>query len=286
VIEHGSRGAVAADLSYLTAGLSWSAEHVLVKRGEREGTWSANVTVQNTTGRDFVDADLRLVAGEPQRAGEPAPLVQRAFAMSAKAAPGADLSEQVFSEYHLYTLDRPATLRDRETQSLSMLEPRAVKLSPRYFYRAGAAGVMSQIEIMNEKEAGLGVPLPGGRVRIYEADASGAFQLAGESSLRHTAAGEKLTLDVGQAFDLAAERRQTSEHRISDHEREYSIEVVLRNHKPQDVAIVVEEPLRGDSEVIAKTHEFVRKDSNTLQFTVPVPAGKEVKLGYTARVRN
>ena len=86
----------------------------------------------------------------------------------------ADLSEESFSEYHLYSLGRPATLRGSEQQSFTMIEPRAVKVTPRYVYRGGdARGVMSQMVIVNAKDAGLGVPLPAGRVRFYEPDADG-----------------------------------------------------------------------------------------------------------------
>ncbi len=286
-IEGASRGSLSAELSYLTGGLSWSAEHVVVRRGGRDATWSCGVIVQNATGRDFVDADLRLVAGEPQRAQEPPMRIAMMGRAEAKA-PGAaaDFGEQAFAEYHLYTLDRPATLRGRESQSLSMIAPHALHVTPRYVYRGGdSRGVMSQLEVMNTRENGLGVPLPAGRVRIYESDPSGALQFTGETSIRHTPAGEKLMLDVGSAFDLVAERRQMTERRISDRERETSIEITLRNRKGEDVVITVDEAVNGDTEVITKTHVFTRKDANTLEFTIPVPAGKEAKLAYTIRVR-
>jgi hypothetical protein len=287
-IEGGSRGKLSAELSYLTGGLSWDAEHVVVRRGEKEATWSANVTIDNSTGRDFVDADLKLVAGEPSRtSGMPAaaPPVQY-MARAAEMKSGADLEEQTFSEYHLYSLGRPATIRSHESQSLTMIDPHSVTMTPRYFYRGGdSRGVVTQLEMTNSKENGLGVPLPAGRVRFYESDASGGLQFTGETRIKHTPAGEKLTLDVGSAFDLSVERRQTAEHRISDREREYSYEIKLRNHKDRDVVIVCDEPISGDFDVTAKSHEFTRKDSNTLEFNVPVPAGKEAKLTYTARVR-
>jgi len=49
--------------------------------------------------------------------------------------------------------------------------------------------------------------------------------------------------------------------------------------------IRVEEPVNGEVEVTAKTHDFVMKDANTLRFEVPVAAGAESVLRYTARVR-
>lgn len=288
VLEGGKRGRIQAELSYLAGGLSWSAEHVCVRRGEAAATWSAGVTIQNDTGRDFVDATLKLVAGEPRREMPmPQPVARGQMQMMMKAADagGEALSEQAFAEYHLYTLDRPATLRDRETQRLTMLEPRSIKVEPRYLYRGGGPGVRTQLVVVNDEASGLGVPLPGGRVRFYEADPAGDLQFTGETAIAHTAEGEKLTLDVGQAFDLVAERRELRQRRISDREREYAVEIKLRDRKKHDVTIVVEENVAGDIEVLQKTHEFTRKDANTLEFRIPVAAGKESVLAYTVRVR-
>ena len=287
-VEGARRGKVEAELSYLTGGLSWSAEHTVVRRGEDAAVWSAAVTVENTTGRGFTDAELKLVAGEPRREAPMVPPMPRGMVMemsaAAKAAP--DLSEQSFSEYHLYTLGRPATLRDRERQSFTMLDPRAVKVAPRYVYRGGdPRGVMAQMELRNTREDGLGVPLPGGRVRIYEADPAGALQFVGETSLRHTPEGEKVTLEMGVAFDLAAERRELYNKRITDREREVAVEIKLRNRKKTDVTILAQENVGGDLEFLKKSHDFTRKDASTLEAAVPVPAGKEVVVSYTARVR-
>jgi hypothetical protein len=285
VIENAKAGRGDAELSYLTGGLSWSAEHTLVRTGEGTGIWSARVTVENTTGREYRDATLKLVAGEPSRqGGMPQPMLRSAV-MTLGAEAKADLGEEAFSEYHLYTLDRPATLRDREIQSLSMLVPRPVKLAPRYFYRGGAGSVTSQILIENTDAAGLGVPLPAGRVRLYESDATGATQFTGETRIAHTPEGEKLTLDVGAAFDLAAERREVSQQRISDREREVTVEIKIRNRKKTNVTVLVEEGVAGETEVLKSTHPATKKDANTLQFSLPVAAGKETVLTYTARMR-
>jgi hypothetical protein len=176
-------------------------------------------------------------------------------------------------------------LRDRETQRLVMLEDRAVKLTPRYQVRAGANSVATQLELMNTGANGLGVPLPDGRVRVYEKDAQGELRFTGESHILHTPEGEKITIDIGNAFDLVAERREVYNKRLSDHEREYEVEIKLRNRKKTNVTIAVEENVASDFEVIRKSHDFTRKDASTLVFQVPVAAGREVVLDYVVRVR-
>lgn len=287
VVEGVSGGRVSAELSYLTGGLSWSAEHTLVREGEDGGVWGTMISIENVSGRDFEVPRLGLVAGEPHRDQPmPLPVAGRVMEMS-MAAPkyaAADVTEQAFSEYHLYTLDRPALLRDRETQRLVMLEDRPVKLAPRYLVR-GSNAVTAQLELTNTQASGLGVPLPDGRVRVYEKDARGELRFTGESHIRHTPEGEKVTIDVGTAFDLVAERREVYNKRISDHEREYEVEIKLRNRKKTAVTISVEESVASDFEVIRKSHEFTRKDAGTIVFQVPVAAGKEATLDYAVRVR-
>jgi hypothetical protein len=284
----GAHGSVAAELSYLTGGLSWTAEHTLVRTGETRAVWSAVVQVVNTTGRDYVDASLKLVAGEPSRSAAPSPkampMMMRAMADGA-GAPAAEMSEASFADYHLYTLKGPATLRDRETQSLVMIDPRPITVAPRYVYRGDPRGVLSQLEVVNSEKDGPGVPLPAGRVRCFQADDAGALQFVGETTVEHTPVDEKRTLDMGFAFDLAAERHQLAERRVSDRERESDMEVRLRNRKPIPVTIVVEEGLAGDTVLLKQSHPSTRKDAATVQFRLDVPAGREVVLTYTARQR-
>jgi hypothetical protein len=287
VVDGARRGPGSADLFYLTGGLSWAAEHTLVRTGETSARWSSAVRVENTTGRAYTDAKVKLVAGDIARGGPRPPRAEMmAQAMKVSDGAGAAPEEQSFSDYHLYTLPGTATLRDRESQTFVLLEPKDVAVKPLYVYRGGdAAGVQSKLELVNNAREGTGAPLPAGRVRTYMADADQDLQLTGETSMRHTAVDEKFTLTIGYAFDLAAERKQTSERRVSDREREYSVEIKLRNRKKVDATIVVEEPVGGDIEVLKSSLPVSRTDANLLKFTVPVAAGKEVVLTYTARQR-
>ncbi len=289
VVEGGRKGATNAELSYLTGGLGWGAEHVLVRTGENTATWSTVVNVSNTSGRDFNDAKLKLVAGEPSRAGggamPPQPMMMRTMAMADGMAE-AKVAEESFADYHLYTVEKPMTLRDRETQAFALIDPRAIAVKPRYLYRGGdPRGVLSQLEFVNSAKDGAGAPIPAGRVRAFQPDESKELQFTGETQIAHTPLDEKRTLDLGYAFDLQAERKELSNRRISDREREYGVEIKLRNRKATEATIVVEEPAGGDVEVVKQSHASTRKDSNTLQFTISVPAGKEVVVTYTARQR-
>jgi len=289
VVDGAKRGGGTADLQYLTGGLSWSAEHTLVRTGETSAQWSAVVRVENTTGRDYRDASVKLIAGEVSRAGAPMPMPEASRAMKVSfmaADAGAAPSEQAFSDFHLYTLPGVVTLRDRESQTLVLLEPKAVAVKPLYVYRGGSAsGVQWRLEMVNSAKDGTGAPLPAGRVRCYAPDADKDLQLTGETTVKHTAIDEKVTLEMGYAFDLAAERKTVSERRVSDREREYSVEIKLRNRKSVDATIRVEEPANGDTDVIKSSLPVTRDEANLLKWSIPVAAGKEVVLTYTARQR-
>lgn len=282
----GGRGDVDAELTYLTGGLSWEAEHRLVRTDEGKGTWASTAIVRNASGRDYADAALTLVAGDPNRVAKAPVPMRRAVAMEMAAAPMADLAEQSFSEYHMYSLDRPATLADGEEQQLSMLVGRDVTFTPRYRYRGGdPAGVRLELELANVRGAGLGAPVPGGRVRIYERDAAGVARFAGEANVAHAAEGETLRVAVGAVFDVAAERRELDRRRIADREREATVAITLRNRKKRAVTVEVDEPASGEVTVVKSSHPAERPDAGTIRFSVAVKPGESVTVQYTARTR-
>jgi len=259
----------------------------VVREGEKTAEWSGSAVLVNRSGADFRNARIQLVAGEPHRTAPPN-MPQPVMMMEIRAgkAAGGEPAQEAFADYHLYTLEGSHDLRDGETRSVPLLAARALKVTPRYRYAGQqATGVAVQLEVMNKKEDGLGVPIAAGRVRFYQRDTAGGLLFTGEDRVSHTPEGEKVTLDVGVAFDLVGERKQMADRRISDREREQTVEIKLRNRKKEPVVIVVAESLGGDSEIIRKTHDFTRKDANTIEFAVPVPADQEVRVEYTARIR-
>lgn len=291
VVDGARAGRIAAELSYLTGGLSWTAEHTLVRTGETTARWSTAVQIENTTGRDFADAAVKLIAGEPSRTGpvgspklEMMAMSRNADALMSAGAP--DMSEQTFADYHLYTLADPATLRDRETQSLTMYAARDVTVKPKYLYRNGdARGVLSRLDLVNAIKGGPGAALPAGRVRSFAADGDGQLQFTGEARIGHTAVDEEFEVELGYAFDIAAERHETGSRRISDREREYTVNIELRNRKSVAASIVVEEPAAGEWELVKSSHPGRREDGQKVVFDLSVPAGRTLTLSYTARQR-
>ena len=281
-------GATPVELSYLTGGLSWHAEYVAVTdEKDTRMDLSAWVSLENSSGATYPEAKLQLIAGDVQRVQPPSPVIMRGgrgeVAMMAKASDG--FAEETFFEYHLYTLDRPTTIADRETKQVSLFPTASTPVKKVYEFngQVDAKKVRIILEAENKQELGLGMPLPAGKVRVYKKDSHGDLQFVGEDQIDHTPKNEKLRLGVGKAFDIVAERVELSQDRVTDRVIDRSIQVKLRNRKTEAVEVVVQESVWGDWEIRNPSLPFVKKDARTAEFLVPVAADTEAILTFTVR---
>ena len=91
-------------------------------------------------------------------------------------------------------------------------------------------------------------------------------------------------MTTGNAFDLVGERKQTDFH-IDTAEKwvNETFEIKLRNRKKEAVEIRVVEPLYRSANwnITAKSDEFVKKDSQTIEFRVPVKPDEERTVTYS-----
>ena len=285
--------------NYMTQGMRWNADYVVVL-ATNEANCNVNgwVTLNNNSGATFKDAQLKLVAGDVQRVQPPAPRMERRMVMDmAMAAPGKGFEEESMFEYHLYTLDRPTTLKQNQQKQISLLEAQKVPITKKYrcigeqnLFRNQRGDLIKNIKIgvfvefKNSAEQNLGMPLPKGVVRVYKADSSGNNQFVGEDSIDHTPKDEKIELKLGDAFDIVSERRQTGYSVLGDRRFEMSWEIKIRNHKPEDISVEVVEPIGGEWQVLESSFPYVKKDQGTIVFTVPVKKDSEAVLTYKVKV--
>ena len=208
-------------------------------------------------------------------------------------------NEQSLFEYHLYTLQRPATIRNNETKQISLLESPSVKVQKKliidslrdfgqYFPSEGEVGTgdikpQVRLEFVNSKENQLGIPLPKGNVKIYERDSSGSVQMLGEDAIDHTPKDEKLSLVVGRSFDVVATRKRTNYRRISDRSFEESFEIEVRNRKDVPTTVNVLERHYGDWKVTQKNMDFEKLDATTMQFVLNMKANTTQTVKYTVQ---
>jgi hypothetical protein len=282
--EH--KGPLTARVGYQTGGLNWSAEYVgTLDAGETRMGLSGWASITNQSGKTYPDAKLKLVAGDISRAQRVrAPMMAKGMAFEAAADQG--FEEKAFFEYHLYTLPRPATLADREIKQISLFDPAEVKVEKIFTYRPDRhpTNVEVALKFMNAASSGLGMPLPAGRVRVFQADEDGALVLLGEDMIKHTPRDEEITLAIGTAFDVVAEERLMDQQRISRTVEETTYEIELRNRKDTDVKIRVEKQLYGDWEIISSSAEYLREDATTLVYELSVPANQKIVVTFRVRL--
>ncbi len=300
-------------MSYQTTGITWWADYNLVfapgadaNSGTLDvGAW---VSILNQSGGAYTDAKLKLIAGDVNRAPEPAKIMRRGgmeMMAMADAAPG--FEEKSFFEYHLYTLGRPATIPDNSTKQIELFEPaRAVpaekvmvydgaalggvyggRYTDQGFTGAGNTKVDVFLKFENDKNSGLGIPMPKGRIRVSQVDPTdGSLEFIGEDVIDHTPKDETVLIKLGQAFDVVGERRQT-DFSIDNARRTMreTIEIKLRNHKAEPVNVVVRENLYRwtNWEVTRTSADFEKQDSRTIHFPVRIEKDGEATVTYTVQ---
>src|SRR3990172_1078209 len=198
---------------------------------------------------------------------------------------GSVFQEQVFFEYHLYTLQRPATIREQETKQVSLLEAAGFNVAKEFVingqhyyytgYNSPGASIKEKVgvymQFRNSQQNKLGMPLPAGTIRLYKRDDKGGQQFIGEDKIDHTPKDEEVRVKVGDAFDIVAERKQIDYRVIvSGHLYEYAYEIRIRNHKNGPVNVIVNEPIGGDWEMVSSTFEAQKTAAFAARFRVPV----------------
>jgi hypothetical protein len=223
-------------------------------------------------------------------------IVNGAIGGSAGRAP--QFNEQSLFEYHLYTLQRPATVRNRETKQISLLEGTNVPVTKKLIVDAnretgefypdtdepgmGSIPVQVRIEFVNNEASHLGMPLPKGNIKVYARDKSGSVQMLGEDSINHTPRNEHVSLDVGKSFDVVANRKRTNFTRVSQTHARESYEVEVRNRSQQNETVHVYEHLWGDWKITKSNYSYTKLDSNTVDFVLTLKPNEVQDVDYTS----
>jgi hypothetical protein len=288
------------EASYLATNLSWNSDYVLtVGRDDKAADLDGWVTLTNNSGTAFHNARLQLVAGDLNRIAPSAPMAMLADRARSMAAKEQQFQQESFSEYHLYSLGRRTSVEDKETKQISLLQGSGVPVQKVFVvngqnfyyhnqYNPGSPQkdpVMVFYKFKNEEKAGLGMPLPAGNLRVYQQDSKGGVLFIGEDHIDHTPKDETVTVHIGNAFDVIAERKQTDYKRIDTHVWEMEFEITLRNHKDAPITVEVNEPIGGDWEMLSSSYKFTKTAAFAAQFKVPVDKNATSTLKYRIRAR-
>jgi hypothetical protein len=298
-LNNGGARAHRVEASYLASKLAWNADYVLtVGRDDKAADLDGWVTLTNGSGTAFRNAKLQLVAGDLNRVRQM--LGKMADQIRAERAPAAReaMSQEAFSEYHLYSLARRTSINNNETKQVSMLSGSGVPVQKRfvvegqnfYYHNFQHPGspikdvVQVYYQFKNEQKAGLGMPMPSGVVRVYQSDSKGGVHFVGEDRINHTPKDETLNLKIGNAFDVVSERSQMDWRKIGANQYEIEYEITLRNHKATPITVEVNEPIGGSWRMLRSSHEWQKTAAWAAQFRIAVAADAEAKLRYRVSV--
>lgn len=308
LVQTDTPGGLDAEVGYVTGGFSWEAVYNLVapEKGNNVDLigW---VTMDNQSGKTFENAKIKLMAGDVQKIQTDAYALgkSRAKAMHDMAESAAAVSEKAFDEFHIYTLARPTTLRDRETKQVEFVRAAGVTAPVIYVYDGGLPNyrfygglnndrgygaecnkkVWVMREFINSEANHLGMPLPKGKLRFYRSNDDGQLEFTGENEIDHTPRNETIRVKTGNAFDLVGERKQIN-FRVDSGDKwmDETFEIRLRNRKKETVGIrVVEHLYRWSNWNVARSSDkFQKNDAQTIEFRVTIKPDEEKILTYTA----
>jgi hypothetical protein len=288
-----------ARLTYLTRGLTWDADYVVVF-DEAKSTASIQgwITLRNTSGTTFSNARAQLVAGDVNLAGSEDEWwqrwQQRRNSNNNRRTSGTESTgRQRLGDYYVYPIDQATTIANNQTKQVSFVEADAFKAGKGYeatFWNFASDDQPQSAEVRvrfsNSSAAGLGEPLPSGVVRVYARDSRGQPQFVGEDAIDHTSAGSELALKIGDAFDVTVQPTLEKTDFISKYETEYVMTYRVRNARAEPVTVTLrQDALWRVNEVRSESIKGRRTDTNSFAWDVPVPANGENTLKFTLRQR-
>ena len=316
LMQSDKSGKFDAEVGYVTGGFTWSASYNLVSPEKGDFVdivgW---ITMNNNSGKTFENAKIKLMAGNVNKIQPPQPrtfALMRSAAVQLQESAGPAVTEKAFDEFHLYDIARTTTLHDHGTKQVEFVHAEKVYAPTIYVYE-GASGyhyetvnddgnrrsipgdqnfastnnkkVLVQREFVNAETNHLGIALPAGKLRFYRRDADSQLQFVGENTIDHTPRNETIRVTTGDSFDLVGERKQTNFH-VDEADKwiDESFEIKLRNRKkdtPVEIRVVEHLYRWSNWEITTKSDNFTKKDSQTIEFRIPVKPDEEKTVSYT-----
>jgi hypothetical protein len=295
-LESARAGSRPVTLSYLTPGMSWKADYVTLF-DEAAGRIDVQgwVTLTNTTGTTFDNADTLLVAGDIGGRSRddsygggyrlPPPPGNR---------PGTETpGRESLGDFYLYPLKERTTIANQQTKQVSFLDVAGAAGRRAYVFRNGWLGTLDQaasadtvLQFSSARDQGLGDALPAGTVRVYMKDKRGNAQFVGENQIGHTPMGSDVAITTGQAFDVKIQPVVEKRERMSGDRWRTTMRYSLSNARPQPVTVdLVQSGLWGDVRIVDESRKSTRRSADETMWRVTVPANGEATVTATFDTR-
>jgi hypothetical protein len=285
-------GVTPTTLTYLTPGLGWTSDYVtLFDDAKQTIDVQGWVTLTNNTGTDYRNADVLLVAGNPNAGGG-----RRQWNTSWNSASTGTIDEagtesndrERLGDYYLYPLGERTTIANAQQKQVSFLDVKAAPARSTYEYNNGwlatndAASAASVLKFSTSRSGGLGDQLPAGTMRVYMRDKRGDPQFIGESMIEATPMGSQMSIRTGEAFDVKVKTVVVERTRISSTRWKTKMSYELTNARNNAITVDLgQNGLWGDVRITEQSQEGKRVSADRIEWNVPVPANGKAVLTAT-----
>ncbi len=227
-------GEVQVEIRYFTSGIRWSADYVLeAQTNEKLAGLAGYVRINNNSGEDYENAQVRLVVGvirlvdeiaKLARLGRPgdAPEAPMAAAMPAagksefgkrvrrmeeKAADAeAAVVKEELSEYFLYTVEGRDTIPTGWAKRIASFRAGDVPITSYYKFEKERWGdqVLRYCRFKNDKASKLGnEPLPDGEVKAFRLVSDDSlYAFVGRTTAKYIPVNEQVELELGSDLEV------------------------------------------------------------------------------------
>jgi hypothetical protein len=203
-VDASRSGDANAVLSYPTSGLGWRAAYVATLQPGNTCSmqFESRASIANRSGRDWHDAKLTLIAGEPNFAKSNGPrpvMMMKAMAAPAPAMAEAMPEQSSMDDYRSYTLPAPVDLPDGSISQVPLYAPRTLGCERTSLYENGGNWLPPRPMINESEFSSSGNTnvtstlrltafdsLPAGYLRVLTADRNGVPQFIGEGRINDT----------------------------------------------------------------------------------------------------
>lgn len=320
-------------LTYLAEGFDWSASYVADMKGDgRTLDLMAWLTVANGGVTGFADAQLNVIAGQPNRQSRraqarptggplrltcwpmdvtsthprwdlfPVEMPQAAMMMEAgqdivvaaqrrtervmmappppPPPPAPVVAEQDnLGDLKFYRVPVAVTVAANSQKQVALLRQPGVEVERLYAATIGgfdgseSRPMTLRLRLQNRKDDGLGLPMPSGRVAVFE-QMDDLRLLAGEADIGDKAEGERIDYDLAESADVRIAVRQVHASR-----KRRGWTIALSNARPFAVTAEITIP----HDITPRPTDMERRGNGWI-WRATVPANGKAELAYTQRL--
>jgi hypothetical protein len=267
-VESLERQDIEVTTEYTTEGIEWKALYSLdLNMKDSSAVFSGAILFNNHSGEICKDAMITFVTGNVHRI------------KNEKC--GISGSENDYGDFYFYTINRPVTISDNQKKQLEWVPETKIKFQPKLIVdfpdsdQVTSGECWNAAHIENNQSNALGLPLPGGVVRVSRKDSQGKNWYVGDDCMDDVKSNTSFAVKINTVNDIIATRKKVLEQ---GKENNYIIEV--KNNKKKPFQVLIRDYKCAGRLLTSNHNNYVEKNSY-IEWSVRLEAGQSTKINYT-----